>query len=55
MARLIIPNIPRSAVIHMTEGITGTVNGISTVFVCDHFIYKRGTGDSVLVAYVADA
>ena len=55
MARLIIPNIPRTAVISAYKGITGTVNGVSTVFVCDHFIYKTGTGDSVLVAYVKDA
>lgn len=55
MARLIIPNIPRSAVLTAYKGITGTVNGVSTVFVCDHFIYKAGTGDSVLVAYAKDA
>ena len=55
MARLIIPNIPREAVITAYKGITGTVNGVSTVFVCDHFIYGIDTGNSVLVAYAKDA
>ena len=55
MVRLIISGIPYSSVERQNKGITGTVNGVSTVFVCDYFIKQHGIRNSVLVAYAEES